>query len=608
MSVRAPEESARVIVRISTDGAIEELVAGDRPMPSNDGSQFAFIDAGGGLSIADIAGENVQSVHPGKATTLLFDFRWGPSDRLAYVTASFGQTGVNYTLWLFQNGNAEKLIEGPDEIGAVRWFPDGTSLLLAAKAIDESATPVGELQILSLADGETRTVFSRIRHPVITMQPEISPDGSTIVFNESTMTEVAADGGFVNANRPSLVSIDGEFRPLIAEPDYLSFLGPQSLVWLPDGNEVVFVCKKAAFAERFCVASRDGEIREVQLDPLYDIGVIYVSLPLGRQFSLSNDGSSLAWLATSASGETQLQMTPLAPERIAPTTIYDATPPTTRNLNLGRVEQVQWPSSDGLEISGILIHPVVETERMQYPLVVDVHGGPQPGVTPFAANLLVAGPIEWHLWANLGYAVFVPDYRGSEVYGYAKWAEAREDQSFSDRDFDDVMSGVDALIERGIADPDRMMLIGHSAGAAVANWALTHTDRFQAIISKEGLGFDVQTTYEIARDLDINADLRRFYDWWFKGTPEEVPENYAARSAMTYIDNVVTPVLFFYGAESSLAFVPTPRTFFEALISRGVDAEFVVYPGEGHGFVKPETQRDVLLRSVELARKHIGMP
>ncbi len=157
------------------------------------------------------------------------------------------------------------------------------------------------------------------------------------------------------------------------------------------------------------------------------------------------------------------------------------------------------------------------------------------------------------------------------------------------KSFNDVMSGVDYLLESGIADPNKLGVIGHSYGGHLTNWIITHTDTFKVAVSYEG--WSDQTLLTGIYGTSTGGD------WLFKGNSWEVPENYRKNSSITFVSAVRTPTLLISG---ELGVVNCDfQVFHTALNALGVDTQLLIYQGEGHSIVRPENQRDLLYRILE---------
>ncbi len=246
-------------------------------------------------------------------------------------------------------------------------------------------------------------------------------------------------------------------------------------------------------------------------------------------------------------------------------------------FQLGAYERLRWKSTDGKEVEGILVKPVDYEEGKRYPLVVQVHGGPAGTST----NMF---PTRWstyvHVFAGKGYAVFQPNYRGSSGYGESFRRQIAGD--YFRQGFEDIMTGVDHLIEQGIADPDKLVHMGWSAGGHWSNWALTHTDRFKAIAS--GAGAVNWISMWAQSDMQIN---REFY---FDGKPYDNRDHYLEVSPLTYIKNAKTPTLIMCGTNDNRVPNAQSRELYLNLQKLGVPVEYIEFPGMPHGITKPRYQ------------------
>jgi dipeptidyl aminopeptidase/acylaminoacyl peptidase len=228
-----------------------------------------------------------------------------------------------------------------------------------------------------------------------------------------------------------------------------------------------------------------------------------------------------------------------------------------------------------------------------------LHGGPVGGVM-LMGNLLSATHLEWHMWAGRGYAVFVPDYRSSAIFGWEYIESARKRQDAHDQDMKDILSGVDHVVGMGLVDQKRMVLIGQSFGSTLTNWILPKDHRFRVAVSKEGT-IESHLAYGTGARVGGNS----ITEWYCNGTPWEVPQNYRANSAMWELHKSRTPTLLVSGGHG----IPLYHNefFYTILRKQNVPVEFVVYTNEGHGIERPENQRDLLYRVLNFVETHLGM-
>jgi dipeptidyl aminopeptidase/acylaminoacyl peptidase len=222
------------------------------------------------------------------------------------------------------------------------------------------------------------------------------------------------------------------------------------------------------------------------------------------------------------------------------------------------------------------------------PLVVLVHGGPA-GVWRNRFDALT------QLLVARGYTVMQPNIRGSVGYGQKFLTSNRADWGGSD--FKDVMAGVDDLVRRKIADPNRLAIGGWSYGGYMAEWAITQTDRFKAAISGAGMA-DLATEY--------GTEARPEGDEWYFGTPYENLPAFQKCSPILYIKNAKTPTLILQGEADTTDPISQSQMLYRGLKRYNVPAEFVVYPREPHGLRERFHIIDRYRRSVDWMDKYLG--
>jgi dipeptidyl aminopeptidase/acylaminoacyl peptidase len=267
--------------------------------------------------------------------------------------------------------------------------------------------------------------------------------------------------------------------------------------------------------------------------------------------------------------------------------------PWVRDYDFGEVRTVTWTSFDGLEIEGLLRLPAGYEEGDRVPLLLEIHGGPM-GAWMHTLNAYAS--IDWSMYlAQRGYATLLPNPRGSSGRG-AKFLLGIVD-NYGEPDWQDLMAGVDKVIELGIADPDKLVVGGWSGGGYLTNRTITHTSRFRAAVSGAGISNWVS--------FQGTADCRSAFDRYF-GVTEQDPDNHWKYSPIRYIKNATTPTLILYGEQD--ARVPPSQGFelYEGLKAVGVETQLVLYPREGHGIAERVHQLDLLERVIEWYESHLG--
>jgi dipeptidyl aminopeptidase/acylaminoacyl peptidase len=251
--------------------------------------------------------------------------------------------------------------------------------------------------------------------------------------------------------------------------------------------------------------------------------------------------------------------------------------PQVANMQLGETEVVQWKSSDGRTVEGVLVKPLNYEKGKRYPLIVQIHGGPAGASTVgFSGNY---GNYS-NVLAAAGYACLLPNYRGSTNYGEKFKMETAGD--YFRLGFDDIMTGVDYLMKTGLADGDKLGAMGWSAGGHYSNWILTHTNRFKAISSGAG-AMNWTSMY-------AQSDVQRNREFYFKGKPYERFDHLWDISPLKYIKNAKTPTLIHVVEGDPRVPRPQSEELHMALKKLGVPTEFFVYPGNTHGITDMRNQ------------------
>jgi dipeptidyl aminopeptidase/acylaminoacyl peptidase len=289
-----------------------------------------------------------------------------------------------------------------------------------------------------------------------------------------------------------------------------------------------------------------------------------------------------AWILPAAGGK---------PQRV--TTVYDAL---ARDFALPRQAKVEWRGADGTALEGLLFYPVGYQAGQRYPLVVQLHGGPAesdkfgygPGVIVNYVPVLAAR----------GYAVFRPNYRGSTGYGdgFLRGVVGGYFRHMPQ----DVIAGVDRLIEMGLADADRLALMGWSAGGHLTNRLITLTRRFKAASSTAGAAN--WTSFYAQTDVRTNRDL------WLGGTPWQANAPFEAfwrESPVSQAAAVTTPTLFVVGENDPRVPMSQSVEMYRALRANGVATRLLVAPREGHQWVELRHQLYKANAELEWFERHV---
>jgi dipeptidyl aminopeptidase/acylaminoacyl peptidase len=245
---------------------------------------------------------------------------------------------------------------------------------------------------------------------------------------------------------------------------------------------------------------------------------------------------------------------------------------------VGRAERVTWTAPDGLEIDGFLLAPAGDGP---HPLILQIHGGPVWSYQEWFPRPSLA----WLV--SRGYAVLMPNPRGSTGRGRAFLEAVIGDMGGEDAR--DDLAGVDALIERGDVDPERIGVTGGSYGGYMSCWLPVLDQRFKAAVAISPV-----TDYYSQH---WNSNIGAWDSWFLGGRPEDGAEQYRERSPVFFADRVTTPTLLTAGTEDRCTPAGQAMEFYRALHARGVPVEVAIYPGEGHGVRKFPAYLDLTTRT-----------
>lgn len=393
-----------------------------------------------------------------------------------------------------------------------------------------------------------------------------SPDGRWVAFsapNDLTRYSMSNNRVYLRA----VAERGGEWRKLGESHDGDVGTG----FWSRDSRTIYFVEGVRATNQLMALDVAKNTVRQVTNEK----ASLFVNLDddSGLYFINYSDPKTPPTLYTAASIE-QLA------NRSSWKQVYEANPQA-KGWALGEEEEITWTSTDGKQVGGILVKPVGYEKGRRYPLIVAIHGGPA------SADVLgFNGGYGAQVYAGDGYAVLKPNYRGSTNYGEAH--KTGIVGNYFEPGYNDIMTGVDHLIEQGIVDGERMGVLGWSAGGHWSNWILTHTDRFKAISSGAG------TSNWISMYAQSDVQRNRQYYLGDK-LPYDDFDAYWNQSPIKYIRNAKTPTMI-HVVEGDPR-VPSPQSveLHMALKKLGVPTELFMYPGQSHGI--PDA-RNQLVKSV----------
>jgi len=455
---------------------------------------------------------------------------------------------------------AEFPIEDNEKVEQFTISQDSAYLAFHSASTDRHANRLdqldSEIYVINLTSGAIRRITN---NHLPEGMPKFSPDSKWLVFT-------AHDESVYLRNQKLYVTpvTGGPTTKLLPNWDY----DAESPSWSADSKTLFFLGGVGLDIHSFAVSLEDGKLKQLT----HERGVIGALS--------SNDDTGLLLLTFTdpeSPPDYYVATSETVSERSRWVRVSDANPQV-ENFELGRYETVHWKSSDKQTCEGILIYPVAFKPGNSYPLIVQLHGGPtDTSRNEFSSDFVTYA----HIYAANGYAVFQPNYRGSNGYGEKFRMQIVGD--YFRQAFDDIMTGVDDLISRGVADPAKLGMMGWSAGGHWSNWTLTHTDRFKAIST----GASVANWISIYAETDEQVS-REVY---FKGVPYGNWDNYTRESPLMYIQNAKTPTLIQVGEFDRRVPKPQSDELFMALKKQHVPVEYIVYPGAPHDFNELETIR-----------------
>ncbi len=404
-------------------------------------------------------------------------------------------------------------------------------------------------------------------------------------------------------------------------------------VWSPDGHQIAFVSSN--WSDRGCVAgdvwtidSCGGEARDVTAGIVASLGWMHWSSDGRELLAIGHDrgGTGLhrinvvtgeqtqLWWQQAAVAEAHWPRFSAALDGTLAVVLEDADHPRdvwllsesagkfagqpltqlhpqTAEIAIGNTSVVHWAGADGCEMQGLLIKPVGYQSGQRYPLVMWVHGGP----TGISASRYYAAFLWNQLLASAGYAVFLPNYRGSTGWGL-EFAESNIGD-MGGKDFEDMLLGVDSLIESGVADPQRLGIAGWSYGGFTAAWAVSQTDRFKAAVM--GAGISHWLSFHGKSSL---ADWDAIH---YAESPFELAGRFQKFSPLSYYENLKTPTLILHGAEDQDVPVEQSYLFYRALKDKRVPTELIVYPREDHAIKERQHLLDMSRRVLTWFRQYL---
>lgn len=458
-------------------------------------------------------------------------------DRVGFTDQGFRQLFVVPS----DGGTARQLTEGPYEHGAPTWTPDGRALVFSAlrEADADWRWRESEIYAVQVTDRTVRQLTTR-KGP--DANPTVSPDGRWIAYTGFDST----DATWTDSRLYVMTAAGTGHRVLTASLDR----SPQNLAWAHDNSGVWFTVDDQG-TRNLWFAPLSGPVRQVtrgtHLLTVTDIGRNGMAVGVVTSFQQPND---VVTFSLRQPGLRQLT-------RVNDDILDGKT--------LAEVEEIWYPSADGLRIQGWIMKPPGFEPARKYPMMLVIHGGPH-------AMYGVGFNFAWQEHAANGYVVLYTNPRGSTGYG-SEFGNAIKN-AYPGKDYDDLMAGVDSTVGRGYVDPANLFVYGCSGGGVLTAWIVGHTDRFAAASAN----CPVTNWLSFVGTTDGPSWYRNF-----EHLPWDDPSEHLRRSPLMYVGNVTTPTMLMTGVRDLRTPMPQTEEYYQALRLRNVPSAMVRFNEEWHG-------------------------
>ena len=478
-----------------------------------------------------------------------------------------------------EDGTKPVLVETVEgSVLSVVWSPTGDRLAAVTTPtalIDDSYTSKSVVVVDAPAGGEL-SVAGSFRAIGKLGSVAFSPDGERIAAVSAADVNDPAAGRLI-----VLEAIDGEPSDLL--PDLEGHVA--DFAW-EDDEHLLYTASVGVWTT-FGRVSVDGQAT----------ALIEPGGPIGLSFSRATGGGALALVSEGPDHPREIYRYDPADPQTAPVRMTNSNP-WLDDLSLARQEPIRHTAPDGLELEGLLIYPLDYEEGKRYPLILIVHGGPE---SHYSNGWLTSYSNLGQLAAARGFAAFYPNYRGSTGRGveFSKHGQA----AAAGKEFEDLVTAVDHLIDIGLVDRDRVGITGGSYGGYASAWGTTfYSDRFAAAIPFVGISNNISKmgTTDIPEEMHLVHHRKRLWDDW---------DYFAKSSPIYYVERNRTPTLILHGKEDPRVHPSQSMELYRHLKTLDqAPVRLVFYPGEGHGNRRSAARFDYMLRTLRWMEHYLTGP
>ena len=522
------------------------------------------------------------------------NFQWSPDSRwLAYTTPDpkteeeeKNDKGKNDFRWIDENfkmarlyllpiqkdangkRESKKLTTGNYHVEDFDWSNDGSRIAFGhVKSPVANDWPSSDVSIIEIASGK---ISALANSNAAETSPLYSPDGNSIavIASEARWAQAAVIQIFpASGGQPKSLAASFDAQPGVAG-------------WSSDGKRLYFSEPKGTRTQIYSLDVVANRIEEIK-----------TTLAVYGALSLNRTGTTFGFVRQTPDtpGDVYIaSVSNFSPVQITKVNADIKTPP------VGRTEVITWKSKDGKDIEGLLTYPVGYQAGQKVPMVLNIHGGPA-GV--FAQTYLGGrGVYPLATFSARGYAILRPNPRGSSGYGTEfRRANTRD---WGVGDYQDIMTGVDKVSAMGVADPDRLGVMGWSYGGFMTSWIVTQTQRFKAASA----GAPVTNLMSF----NGTADIPAFVPDYFGGQFWEIMDLYQKHSPMFNVKGVTTPTMIQHGEADVRVPISQGYEFYNALKVKGVPTRMLVLPRQPHGPTEPKMQLAAMKANLDWFDKYIG--